>query len=313
MISYIGRRLVQSVVVLLAMSFVIYGLIWLMPGDPLDIMTSANPSASPEAVAQLRKIWGVDQPFMSRYWHWLTAALSGDLGFSRMHSQPVLDVLVPALLQTCKLMIPSFLISAILSLAFGVAAAMRPGAWLDSVISLTAFVGISIPVFWLALMLVMVGAVQLHWFPASGIGDGFVDQLNHLVMPTTTLVLATTGGFTRYVRASMIEAMRAEHVQTARAKGARELRVVLIHALRVALIPVVTIMALGFGALFNGALLTETIFAQPGMGKMIYDAINNSDFNLALTGLLFATLMTLLSNLMADLACAWLDPRIRLQ
>ena len=182
--------------------------------------------------------------------------------------------------------------------------------------SLGAFAGISVPVFWLALMMILVFAVKLHWLPASGIsnvGDGsFKDHFRHLIMPVATLALANTGGFTRFVRASMIETLRMDHVRTARAKGNGEGRVVLVHALRNAMIPVLTVMALSFGTLFSGALLTETMFAQPGMGKMIYDSILSNDFNLALSGLLFATLITLLSNLFADLAYGWLDPRISL-
>ena len=314
---YILRRLVQAMIVLLVMSFVIYSLIGLMPGDPIDIMIASNPNVAPEAAAALRKLYGLDQPLMMRYWRWLTAALGGDFGYSRTHSQPVLHMLLPALGQTSKLMISSFVISVILSFALGIMAARKPGGIADGIISLLAFAGISVPVFWLALMMILVFAVQLHWFPASGIanvGDGSLrDQFMHLVMPVTTLALATTGGFTRFVRASMIEVLRLDLVRTARAKGAGEGRVVLIHAFRNALIPVVTVMALSFGVLFNGALLTETMFAQPGMGKMIYDAILGNDFNLALSGLLFATLVTLASNLAADLAYGWLDPRITLQ
>jgi peptide/nickel transport system permease protein len=314
MTRYILRRVLQAMVVLLVMSLVIYSLIGLMPGDPLDIMIANNPGATPEVVAHLRALYGLDQPLMLRYWHWLIAALSGDFGYSRSHSQPVLEVLVPALAQTCKLMIVSFVVSVVLSFVLGIIAALKPGGWLDGVINLVAFAGISVPVFWLALMMILIFAVKLHWFPASGTANiddgGFADQARHLVMPVITLALATTGGFIRYVRASMIEVMRMDHVRTARAKGAKEARVVLVHAFRNALIPVVTVMALSFGTLFNGALLTETMFAQPGMGKMIYDAILANDFNLALTGLLFATLVTLLSNLLADLAYGWLDPRI---
>jgi peptide/nickel transport system permease protein len=314
MTRYILRRLLQAMVVLLVMSVVIYSLIGLMPGDPLDIMIASNPGATPEVIAHLRELYGLDQPLMLRYWHWLLAALTGDFGFSRSYSMPVLAVLAPALVQTCKLMIISFVVSVILSFVLGIIAALRPGGWLDSLINLVAFAGISVPVFWLALMMILVFAVNLHWFPASGIAnidDGcFADQARHLIMPVTTLALANTGGFIRYVRASMIEVLRMDLVRTARAKGASEYRVVLIHAFRNALIPVVTVMALSFGTLFNGALLTETMFAQPGMGKMIYDAILANDFNLALTGLLFATLVTLLSNLVADLAYGWLDPRI---
>jgi peptide/nickel transport system permease protein len=313
---FILRRSVQALLVLLVMSFVIYTLIGLMPGDPLDVMIASNPGATPEVVARLRAIYGLDQPILLRYGHWLLAAVQGDFGFSRTHSQPVLEVLAPALWTTSKLMLISFVISVILSLILGISAALKPGGIVDGLVSLGAFAGISVPVFWLALMMILVFAVKLHWLPASGIsnvGDGsFKDHFRHLIMPVATLALANTGGFTRFVRASMIETLRMDHVRTARAKGNSEFRVVLIHALRNAMIPVVTVMALSFGTLFSGALLTETMFAQPGMGKMIYDSILSNDFNLALSGLLFATLVTLASNLVADLAYGWLDPRITL-
>ena len=316
MARFILRRGLQALLVLLVMSFVIYSLIGLMPGDPLDVMISSNPGATPEVVARLREIYGVDQPIMVRYGHWLLSALQGDLGFSRTHSQPVLEVLLPALGTTCRLMLISFVISVILSLILGVIAALKPGGIVDGIVSLFAFDGISVPVFWLALMMILVFAVKLHWLPASGISNiddgGFIDHARHLIMPVTTLALANTGGFTRFVRASVIETLHMDHIRTARAKGNSEYRVVLVHTLRNAMIPVLTVMALSFGTLFSGALLTETMFAQPGMGKMIYDAILGNDFNLALTGLLFATLVTLLSNLLADLAYSWLDPRIAL-
>jgi peptide/nickel transport system permease protein len=316
MTRFILARCGQAIIVLLVMSFIIYSLIGLMPGDPIDVMIASNPGATPEVVAHLRAIYGLDQPVLLRYGHWLGAALRGDFGYSRTHAQPVMVVLLPALLQTCKLMLSSFVLSVVLAFALGVWAALKPGGVADSVISLFAFAGISVPVFWLALVLILVVAVNWHALPASGIstvGDGgFLDQVRHLILPVTTLALASTGSFTRFVRASMIETLRMDHIRTARAKGAQERRVVLVHALRNAMIPVVTVMALSFGGLFSGALITETMFAQPGMGKMIYDAILGNDFNLALSGLLFATLLTLVSNLLADLAYAWLDPRIAL-
>lgn len=317
MLRFILKRLAQAVLVLLAMSFVIYNLIGLMPGDPIDIMVASMPGATPEVVAQLRAIYGLDQPLMLRYAHWLLAALQGDFGYSRVHSEPVLTVLLPALWQTCQLIAFSFTLAVLLSFLLGILAALRPGGWLDGVVSLFAFAGISTPVFWLALMLILVFAVQAHLLPASGIstiGDGgLVDHARHLILPVITLAVYQAGTYTRFVRASMIETLRMDHVRTARAKGAGEWRVVMIHAFRNALLPVVTVMALNFGALFGGSLLTETMFALPGMGKMIYDAILGNDFNLALTGLLFATLVTLVSNLAADIAYGWLDPRITLK
>jgi len=311
---FLLARTGQAALVLLVMSFVIYSLIGLMPGDPIDLMLASNPGATPEVVAHLRAIYGLDQPILVRYAHWLLAAVQGDFGFSRTHAQPVLTVLLPALWQTTKLMLTSFVISVALAFVIGVLAALKPGGIVDAAVSLFAFAGISVPVFWLALVLILLFAVRWHLLPASGestVGDGGVwDQARHLILPVATLALANTGQFTRFVRAAMIETLRMDHIRTARAKGAGEGRVVLIHALRNAMIPVVTVLALSFGGLFSGALITETMFGLSGMGKVIYDAILGNDFNLALTGLLFATLVTLVSNLLADLAYGWLDSRI---
>ena len=317
MTRFVLRRLLQTLLVLLIMSFVIYGLIGLMPGDPIDLMMASNPGMTPEAAANLRAIYGLDQPLMLRYYHWLVAALHGDLGFSRVHAQPVLQVMGPALWQTTKLMLGGFTLAVVLALLLGTLAALRPGGWADAAISVLALAGVSVPVFWLALVFILLFAVQLHWLPAGGVsnvGDGSVgDVLRHLALPVLTLALSTTGQFVRYVRAAMVDVLRQDHIRTARAKGADEGRVVLKHAMRNAMIPVVTVIALSFGTLFGGALITETMFAQPGLGKMIYDSILGNDFNLALSGLLFATLITLLSNLIADLMYGWLDPRISLK
>ena len=317
MTRFILRRLFQTLIVLLVMSFVIYNLIGLMPGDPIDLMMASNPGMTPQAAANLRAIYGLDQPLVLRYGHWLWDALRGDLGFSRIHSRPVLEVMGPALWQTAKLMFGGFTLAVVLALVLGVLAALRPGGWADSVISVLALAGVSVPVFWLALVFILLFAVQLHWLPAGGIsnvGDGSLrDITRHLVLPVVTLALSTAGQFVRYVRAAMVDVLRMDHVRTARAKGAGEGRVVMVHAMRNAMIPVVTVIALSFGTLFGGALITETMFAQPGLGKMIYDSILGNDFNLALSGLLFATLMTLLSNLLADLTYGWLDPRISLR
>ena len=225
MARFILRRCAQTLLVLLVMSFVIYSLIGLMPGDPLDVMLASSPGTTPEVVAHLRAIYGLDQPLLLRYWHWLVAALAGDFGFSRSHAQPALQVLAPALAETAKLMLTAFTLSVILALVLGIVAALRPGGAVDGVISLAAFAGISVPVFWLALVLILVFAVELHWLPASGtlaLGEhGFASQVRHLLLPVVTLGLFYTGQFSRFVRAAMIETLRMDHVRTARAKGAR--------------------------------------------------------------------------------------------
>jgi peptide/nickel transport system permease protein len=167
MARFMLRRCGETLLVLLIMSFVIYSLIGLMPGDPLDVMLASAPGVTPEVVAHLRAIYGLDQPLLLRYWHWLMAALGGDFGFSRSHAQPALQVLAPALVETARLMLSAFTLSVVLALVLGIVAALRPGRALDSIISLAAFAGISVPVFWLALVLILVFAVELHWLPAS--------------------------------------------------------------------------------------------------------------------------------------------------
>ena len=314
MIRFLFHRLWQSLLVLGLMSFVIYGLMGMMPGDPIDLMISSNPDITSEDTARLRALYGLDKPIIERYGNWLSAAASGDFGYSRVHARPVLEVLVPALGNTLKLLGLAILVSILISIPVGVFAAARPYSRLDYAVNLLAFAGISVPVFWLGLLLIIVFSVFLGILPAGGtvtVGEGgFWDQISYLILPAATLTIAGVGGHTRYVRSAMMEVLRQDYIRTARAKGLGVRRVLLKHALRNAMIPVVTIIALDFGFLFSGALVTETIFAYPGMGKMIFDAIMGNDFNLALISLLFATGLTVLGNLLADLAYAWLDPRI---
>ncbi|MDH3596227.1 MAG: ABC transporter permease [Rhodospirillales bacterium] len=311
MTRYILQRLVESAVVLLIMSFVIYGLIGLMPGDPIDLMVSADPDLTPADAERLRALYGLDRPILERYLNWLGAALSGDIGYSRIHARPVMAVLLPALANTVWLMGLSFALALAIALPAGILAALRPRSAVDNAINLLAFAGISIPPFWLAILLIILFAVILGWLPAGGMGGGGLGSaIAHLALPVATLTLVTVGGIVRFVRAAMMEALRQDYVRTAQAKGLSARQVVLGHALRNAMIPVVTVLALNFGTLFSGALITETMFGWLGMGKTIYDAIMGNDFNLALVGLLFATLTTLLANLAADVTYAWLDPRI---
>jgi len=311
---FLVLRLTQSLVVLLVMSFVIYGLIGLMPGDPIDLMISANPDLTPADAARLKAIHGVDRPLLERYVAWLGAALEGDLGFSRLHARPVLEVLLPRLGNTLILLGIAFLLTLAIALPIGTIAAVKRGGAIDYAINFAAFAGISTPPFWLALLLIMLFSVSLGWLPAGGMAtigiDSLADRAAYLVLPVITLTLASVGGYTRYTRAAMGEALAQDYVRTAWAKGAGLPRIVVHHALRNALIPIVTIIALDFGTLFSGALITETMFSYLGMGKLIYDSVMGNDFNLALVGLLLATFVVLIANLLADLAYTLLDPRI---
>ncbi|MBM3599095.1 MAG: ABC transporter permease [Alphaproteobacteria bacterium] len=319
MTRYIALRLLQAIVVIAVMSFVIYGLIGLMPGDPIDVMVSSNPNLTPDDARRLKALYGLDRPIHERYGAWAAAALGGDLGYSRAFGQPVLSVIGPRLLNTLQIMGLAFALSLAIALPAGVLAARYPGSLADRWINLACFAGISLPTFWLALILMLIFAVMLNLLPAGGMATvgaplagwaWLADRLKHLILPVATLALVNIAGYTRYLRAAMIETLGEDYIRTARAKGVPERVVLWRHALRNALLPVVTIVALEMGVLFSGALVTETMFAYPGMGKLIYDAILGNDFNLALAGLLMATLVTLIANLAADLAYAWLDPRI---
>ena len=317
MIRFAAIRLVEILAMLVLMSFVIYALIGLMPGDPIDLMRSADPRMSAADAARLKALYGLDQPLLLRYAGWARQALTVDLGYSRLFAAPVWRALLPRLGNSLLLMGPSFVLAFAIALGLGIAAARQPRSWLDAAVNLFCFAGVSLPTFWLALVLILVFAAGFGWLPASGIataGAGDIgDRLRHLILPVATLTLVSAASYTRYVRAAMREALAQDHIRTARANGAGEARVIFHHALRSALVPVTTILALSFGSLVSGALVTETMFAYPGMGKLIFDAVMGNDYNLALAALLLATTVTMVANLAADLAYAWLDPRVSYQ
>jgi len=319
MSRYLASRAAETVVTLALMSFVVYLLIGLMPGDPIDMMIAGDPTMTSADAARLRAVYGIDKPLIERYLAWLTQALQGNFGYSRSFNQPVLTVLWPRLLNTLVLAGLAFVISAAIALPLGIWAAAHPRSRTDYLINLFCFAGISTPPFWLALLAITLFAVTLGWLPAGGMADirpgaswlaALGERLRYLALPVATLSLVQLGAYTRFMRGAMIEALRQDYVRTARAKGLPERRVLWGHAFANALAPVLTILALSFGGLLSGALITETMFAWPGMGKAIYQAILENDYNLALIGLLIATLATILGNLLADLAYAWVDPRV---
>ena len=288
-------------------------LLGLMPGDPIDLLVSADPRLSAEDAVRLKALHGLDQPLGKRYLNWLFSALQGDLGYSRLYAKPVLVVLWGALEKTLLLMGIAFMISVAIAIPAGVLAARRIHSLTDYSINLICFAGISIPAFWLALMLILLFSVVLGWLPANAIplGDaGFLEKVRGLILPVITLAIVSIGGVTRYMRASLHESLQQDYILTAYAKGLSDRQVVRRHALRNSMIPVVTVLSLDIGTFFSGALITEIMFGYPGMGKLLFDAIQGSDYNLALIGLLMATGVTLAANFVADLSYAVLDPRI---
>lgn len=313
MLRHIAGRGLECLIVLWVMSVLVYGLIGLMPGDPLDLMITANPDFTPEDAARLKALYGLDRPLAARYGAWLAAALEGDLGYSRLYQRPVGEILLPRLGWTVLLSGTSLILALGIAVPLGIWAAAKPWSPVDYGINFLCFAGISVPPFWLALILIILIAIPFQAIPAGGMGAAgdAGALLRHMFLPVLTLTLASVGGYIRFVRAAMRETLNQDYIRTARAKGVGRLRLLVGHALRNAMLPLITLVGLSFGTLFSGALITETMFAWQGVGRAIYDAVLGNDYNLALMGLLVATIFTLVGNIVADLAYGLLDPRIR--
>lgn len=305
-------RLFQALATLLAVSFLVYVLIGLMPGDPIDLMAAGNPHMTPEDAARLRALYGLDQPLLTRYGRWLLAALSGDLGYSRLYYLPVLDVIGPHAMHTLVLLGAALVLTVALALPMGVHAARFPGSLADRLINVFCLAGISMPHFWLGLLLICLFAVKLGWLPAAATlsENTLLFQIRSLILPVVTLSVSGLAVYVRHLRAAMLDALKADHIRTARAKGCAESRVVWKHAFRNALPPAITIFMLDLGTLIGGAITVEKIFGFPGMGKLMFDAVMGNDYNLALTGFLILTFFVLAANFVADALYALLDPRV---
>lgn len=319
MTGWLGSRLLQSLIVLLVMSVVVHGLMGLMPGDPIDLMIASDPNLNAADAMRLKALYGLDRPWGERYLAWITQVVQGELGYSRLFAKPVLAIIGPALVNSLTLMLSALGLSLLIAVPLGIVAALRPGRALDHLINAISFASVSLPTFWLGLMLMVVFAVLLGWLPAGGMqslsGDsgGLADSLRHMALPVATLAIAGIGQYARHTRAAMLAEAGQDYIRTAKAKGCGPARLVLRHQWRNALLPLITLLGLEFGNLFSGALITETVFGWPGMGKLIADAVMGNDFNLALTALMLATAMTLLGSILADLLMARLDPRIKLR
>jgi len=317
MIKYLFRRLLQSVLILLFLSIAIYYMLGLMPGDPIDLLISSNPNVTSEDVARLKKTYGLDQPIYVRYLKWLNqVVVKRDLGFSRVYKEPTSHIMKGRLKNTLKLMLASFLLSLLIALPIGIYSATHQYSKLDYTFSVFAFMGISIPSFWLGIMLIMVFSEKMGLLPASGmftIGvDSVFDQLKYLILPVASLSFQNIGSWLRFLRSSMLEVLQQDYIRTAYAKGLDEDTVLYKHALKNAMLPLITIIALTLPSLVSGALITELIFSWPGMGRLLLDSVMNTDYYVAMIALLFLAILTMISNLIADVLYAIVDPRIRL-
>ena len=312
MSAYIARRIMQMIPALLLISFVVYMLINLVPGDPAQILAGAN--ATQERLDALRHRFGLDQPLLTRYFLWLINILSGDMGYTAISGRPVADVLFERLPGTLELAIMAVLVSLLLSVPLGLRSGLYPGRRTDRLSTLFSALFSALPGFFLALLLMLVFCVALSLLPPSGrpsLADEPLAHLKSLVLPATTLAVGMAAATLRYLRSSMIEALGQDYIVTARAKGLGEWRIVWRHALRNALVPTLTVVSIQFGELLGGALIIESIFGWPGVGRLTIQAIAWRDYALLQATVLYIVVGFMLTSLAADLLIATLDPRVR--
>lgn len=314
MLLFIVRRLLTAVPTLVLVTMMVFGIQRLLPGDPALIL--AGEARDPEVIAYVRERYRLDEPLPVQYGAWLLQVVRGDLGQSIRTQQPVAELIWQKLPVTAELALLSMLVAVLIALPVGLVAALRKNTWLDYLSTLFALSGLSLPNFWLGIMLILLLSVELNVLPASGyvaFGQDPLGNLQRMVMPAFVLGTGLAAVLVRQLRGSLLEALSQDYVRTAAAKGLPRRRVVLRHALRNALIPVVTILGLQLGALLSGAVLTEQVFTIPGFGKLVVDAVFNRDYTVVQGVVLFTAVAYIVINLFVDLAYALLNPRLRTQ
>jgi peptide/nickel transport system permease protein len=304
-LTYVVRRVLVAIPTLLGVATVVFSLLRLLPGDPASVI--AGPTATPEAITNIRHQLGLDLPLWQQYLAFLGRLLRGDLGISTRTGAPVVQEIFTRVPFTAELAVTSLILAIAVGVAAGVIAATRRNGGADLGISGSAVFGVSMPTYWLGLMLIIVFAVRLRMLPAAGVDRGVLS----MVLPTVTLALFSMGLVTRQTRSAMLEVLGQDYVRTARAKGAGRSSVLIRHALRNALLPVVTTIGLQFGALLGGAVLTESVFAWPGVGRLLVDSIGSRDYPVVQGVVLLLSVAFIVINLLTDLVYAYVDPRIR--
>jgi len=304
-IVYITNRVLQGLVVLAGVSFIVFALMHLTPGNPAEVMLSEF-GASAEDLRRLREQLGIDQHWTLQYRDFLAGAVRGDLGRSLFTRRPVTEQILSALPSTIVLTSCAIGIALVVGLPLGIVSALRHRTWIDSVSMVVSLLGVAMPVFWIAILLILIFSINLGWFPATGgVGAG------SMVLPAVALGLGAAGLIARLVRSSMLEVLRAEYIVTARSKGLREAPVIVRHALRNALIPLVTIVGLQIGNLLSGAVVVETVFARQGIGSMLIKGIVQKDFPLVQGLILFIAVVYIGINIAIDILYGVIDPRVR--
>jgi peptide/nickel transport system permease protein len=312
--TYVARRLLQAIPLLLVISLALFLLLQLIPGGPAQVASSTHMSA--QARHDMIVNLGLDRPWYVQYVKWLWGTLHLDLGSTFTSGQPVATVIGDRLPATVQLLGTGFLIALICAIPLGIVASVKQYSLLDYVLTVLSYIGISMPVFWFAEMLILALAVQHNWFPTSGrmtegVSATLWDQVHHIILPAIVLSLNFVAAWSRYLRSSMLEVLHQDYLRTARAKGVKRFTIVIKHAFRNALIPLVTVVALDFGTIFGGAVITETIFAWPGLGRLFYDSLQARDYPVLMAMMELSAVTIVVCNIIADIIYGILDPRIR--
>lgn len=316
--TYIIKRVLQAIPTLLVISFLIFSLLYITPGDPVLIMlgTSDNQTMTEEEYQAAKHDMGLDRPMLVRYTEFLTGALHGDLGKSYITDEDVFDTIVSKMPATLILTLAAILIALIISIPLGILAAIKHNSIWDTLATFLATIGTSLPKFWFGLVLIIFFSQNMHWLPSQGIAypleDGWLEFFRHLILPAASLALGLAATQTRMIRSSMLDTLGQDYVRFARSKGLRERAVIIGHAMKNAMIPVVTVIGSEFGSLLGGAVVTETIFSWPGIGRLAMNSINKRDYPMIQGNTLVMCTIFLTINLLVDIICAWLNPKIRL-
>jgi peptide/nickel transport system permease protein len=317
MTAYIIRRLLIAVIVLILVTIMVFTAMRLLPGDPLEIFLgqSAGVAAMSEEVkAALYAEYGLDKPPVMQYFDWIGGILHGDLGKSITYRDDVGTLMAQRFPITLHLGLVAFILGNAIGICIGIIAALRRDSWMDSLVTVLSYIGISIPVFWLGFLLMYVFGFQLKWLPLTGYISPFDDLLEstrHLIMPVLCMMITGLAIIARQTRSSLLEVMNQDYIRTAWAKGLRERYIVLKHMLKNSLIPVVTLLGLGVAIVFGGSVFVEQVFAIPGMGRLLVQSVFQQDYVVVQSGVLVISFIVIMSNLIVDISYVWLDPRIR--
>jgi peptide/nickel transport system permease protein len=316
MLSHIGRRVLQAIPLLIGVSVIGFGLMHLAPGGPLAVYT-LNPTITAQDIERIKIIFGLDQPVHVQYFKWAAGMFTGNWGYTFFGGRPVLGVIVERLPATMLLMGSALSIAILLGMTVGMIGAVRRYSVWDYLATTGALVALSFPTFWFGLMAIFVFAVDLRWLPSGGMYElgeegNVVDLLRHLILPTLVLALVITATYSRYARSSFLEVLHQDYMRTARAKGLRLRERLFRHAFPNAVKPLIALLGTDLPVLFSGALVTESIFGWPGMGRLFVDALTMKEYPILMGMIMFTAFFVILGNLLADIAIALLDPRVRL-